>query len=116
MPNPYSMVGAELQQPEREALSQGIAGNPSIPRNARGENLRNYLSGGVPPDYEGLVTAYALKHGQDKAKAFRAALPTMGLRDLIAAQFDLQSAGRESDAMYDREAGRAAAQKIISIP
>jgi len=116
MPQPFSMVGAELPQDQRELLMQKTYANKNIPNTPKTNDMLNYMANGVPYDIEGLMTAYALKHGQEKAVALRNALPKMGLRDMLEAQFALQEAGQEADAMRDREQGRANAQSIITVP
>ena len=85
-------------------LSSLIDQNPNFRRRQGQENpSAAYLSSGLSYDNEGLLRAYAMKFGQDKAMQLMQALPTMSRQELLNAQMAVQGAANESDSQDQRE-------------
>lgn len=98
--DPLDLKRRQVAQP----LSSLIESNPNFgnQRNPRNPGAA-YLGQGLAYDYEGLLSAYAQKYGQDNAMKLLDALPHMSREDLLATQEDVRGAARESDAVSQRE-------------
>ncbi len=59
--------------------------------------------GGLPYDYEGLLSNVALKYGLDAAKELLKKLPTMSKEHVAAIAQMVSQASREADSMDQRE-------------
>jgi hypothetical protein len=77
--------------------------------NQQTKNRAYMMSQMVPLDYEGILQAYALKHGAKKTRELVLRLHHDGydLNTLMQKYKDLGQAGRESDYMDWRESNRA---------
>ena len=85
-------------------LSDLVRANPSMDRKYQGEKPdAGYLTEGLAYDVEGLLSAYALKFGQDRAMKLMDALPHLNTRDLLEVQRSVSGAARESMDMGTRE-------------
>ena len=100
-PQQYSMTGHEV--PRQQAFKIGdLLQSRFHGANPQRWDTQQYLQG-LPLNYEDMATAYALKYGQPAASKMIEALPTMSPEDLRALQADVAGAGREADAMRQRE-------------
>lgn len=103
-PGRYGDANDMARRNSAATLSDLILKNPALSRKFNGVRpSAGYLSSGVPYDNEGLLSAYALKYGQQKAMELLEAMPHMNTEDLLAVEKSLGQAGRESDSVNERE-------------
>ena len=111
MADPRSMTGSKYEAttpsgftPNTRKISSLIYDNPNMRPATRREGAPyGYLAEGLPVDYEGLATAYALKYGQRATEKLLEALPYMNQRDLVGVIQDVRATSNESQDMDRRE-------------
>ena len=93
----------EADMLRRRAAEAFTAQNYQNPNVRRGPMSSSAYGGGLPYDYEGLLSNVALKYGLEAAKELVRKLPTMSKEQIRAISYMVSQASREADSMYQRE-------------